>query len=148
MGEPRMLIDGKLSDAASGATFENVNPATEEVIGYAADGGPEDMDRAIAAARRAFDESDWSTCRELRIECLKQLQAALRDEKEALRRQTVAEGGCPVQLTYGPQGDWVIDDIGWSIENLERYSFERDLGVHRLFGLASRRVTESRLDYP
>jgi aldehyde dehydrogenase (NAD+) len=134
-----MLIDGELSHAASGATFENVDPATEEVIGHAADGGPEDMQRAIAAARRAFDESDWSTDRELRIECLKQLRAGLRDEKESLRQQTVAEGGCPLQLTYGPQGDSVIDDIGWSIENLERYSFERDLGVHRFFGMASRR---------
>jgi aldehyde dehydrogenase (NAD+) len=135
-----MFIDGELSHAASGATFENVNPATEEVIGHAADGGPEDMERAIAAARRAFDESDWSTCRELRIECLKQLRAALQGEKESLRQQTVAEGGCPLQLTYGPQGDSVIDDIEWSIENLERYSFERDLGVHRFFGLASRRM--------
>ena len=103
-----MLIDGELVDAASGATFENVNPATEEVIGHTADGGPEDMERAIAAARRAFDESEWSMHRDLRIECLRQLRAALLDEKEALRQQTVAEGGCPLQLTYGPQGDSVI----------------------------------------
>jgi aldehyde dehydrogenase (NAD+) len=135
-----MFIDGELVDAASGATFENVNPATEEVIGHTADGGPEDMERAIAAARRAFDESEWPTRRELRIECLRQLRAALLDEKEALRQQTVAEGGCPLQLTYGPQGDTVIDGIEWSIENLESYSFERDLGVHRFFGIASRRM--------
>jgi aldehyde dehydrogenase (NAD+) len=135
-----MFIEGELADAASGETFENVNPATEEVIGYTADGGPEDMERAVTAARRAFDESDWSTCRELRIECLQQLRAALQDEKELLRQQTVAEGGCPLQLTYGPQGDSAIDDLEWSIENLERYSFERDLGVHRFFGIASRRV--------
>jgi aldehyde dehydrogenase (NAD+) len=57
-----------------------------------------------------------------------------------LRQQTVAEGGCPLQLTYGPQGDSVIDDIEWSIEHLEHYSFERDLGVHRFFGIASRRM--------
>jgi aldehyde dehydrogenase (NAD+) len=114
-----MFIDGKLADAACGATFENVNPATEEVIGHTADGGPEEMERAIAAARRAFDESEWSTHRELRIECLRQLRAALLDEKELLRQQTVAEGGCPLQLTYGPQGDAVIDGIERSIENLE-----------------------------
>jgi aldehyde dehydrogenase (NAD+) len=46
-----MFIDGGLVDAASGATFENVNPATEEVIGHTADGGPEDRERAIAGAR-------------------------------------------------------------------------------------------------
>ena len=59
--EPRMLIDGKLVDAASGKTYDNINPATEEVAGQVADGGPEDMERAIDAARRAFDETDWST---------------------------------------------------------------------------------------
>ena len=36
-GEPRMFIDGELVDAASGATFENVNPASEEVIGHTAE---------------------------------------------------------------------------------------------------------------
>ena len=64
--EPRMLIDGKLVEAAGGATYDNINPATEEVIGPVADASAADMDRAIAAARRAFDESDWATDRAFR----------------------------------------------------------------------------------
>ena len=59
--EQRMLIDGKLVDADSGKTFDNVNPATEEVIGQVADASTAEMQRAIDAARRAFDETDWST---------------------------------------------------------------------------------------
>ena len=59
--EERLLIGGKLVDASDGGTFENVNPATEEVLGVVADGTAADMDAAIAAARRAFDETDWST---------------------------------------------------------------------------------------
>ena len=55
--ERRMLIDGKLVEAASGKTFANVNPATEEVIGEVTDATAADMHRAIDAARRAFDES-------------------------------------------------------------------------------------------
>jgi len=55
-----MLIDGKLSDASGGATYDNINPATESVIGPVADADESDMDRAIAAARRAFDETTWS----------------------------------------------------------------------------------------
>ena len=43
------LIDGKLVPAASGATFATVNPATEEVLGLAADGGAADLDRAVDA---------------------------------------------------------------------------------------------------
>ena len=58
--EPRMMIDGKLVDGESG-TFNNINPATEEVLGEVADASKADMHRAIDAARRAFDETDWST---------------------------------------------------------------------------------------
>ena len=61
----RMLIDGKLVDGESG-TFTNVNPATEEVFGEVADASRGDMHRAIDAARRAFDETDWSTDRAFR----------------------------------------------------------------------------------
>jgi aldehyde dehydrogenase (NAD+) len=54
-GERRMLIDGELTGATGGVTFDVINPATEEVAGVAADGRPADFDRAVAAARRAFD---------------------------------------------------------------------------------------------
>ena len=57
-GEVRMLIDGKLVEAASGKRFNNINPATEEVLGQVADADIADMRRAIASSRRAFDETD------------------------------------------------------------------------------------------
>ena len=59
--ETRMCTDGELIAAESGKTFDNVNPATEEVLGQVADASPAEMQRAITAARRAFDETDWST---------------------------------------------------------------------------------------
>ena len=71
IGEPRLLIDGELTEATSGARFDNVNPATEEVLGGTADASVDDMRRAIGAARRAFDETDWSTNRALRKRCLR-----------------------------------------------------------------------------
>ena len=77
-GEHRMLIDGKLVEAKSGKVFDNINPATEEILGQVADAGHYDVDEAIAAARRAFDETAWSTDKELRKHCLLQLQAALK----------------------------------------------------------------------
>jgi len=103
--ETRMLIDGQLVGASSGKTFANVNPATEAVLGHVADGSAEDMRRAIDAARRAFDETDWSTNRAFRKRCLQQLQQALEAEKEELREQLILEVGCPRMLTYGPQLD-------------------------------------------
>jgi aldehyde dehydrogenase (NAD+) len=60
-GEQRMLIGGELVFADSGRTFDNVNPATEEVLGAVADGSASEMHRAIGAARRAFDDTDWAT---------------------------------------------------------------------------------------
>lgn len=56
----RMLIDGKWVEAASGKTFESINPSTGEVLARVAEGDAEDIDRAVAAARRAFN-GPWST---------------------------------------------------------------------------------------
>src|SRR5262249_9552203 len=60
IAEWRMLIDGELAASSSGAVFPNINPATEEVIGVTADGTADDFYRAIAAARRTFDTTDWA----------------------------------------------------------------------------------------
>ena len=59
--EYRLLIGGEFVPAASGGTFETFNPATNEVIGRVARAGLEDVDRAVAAARRAFDSGPWRT---------------------------------------------------------------------------------------
>jgi acyl-CoA reductase-like NAD-dependent aldehyde dehydrogenase len=56
----KLLIDGELVDAAGGETFETVSPATNEVVGRVAKAGPEDVNRAVAAARRVFDDGRWS----------------------------------------------------------------------------------------
>src|ERR1700736_532017 len=57
----RLLIDGEWVEAASGKTFETLNPATEESLGSVAHGATEDIQLAVAAARRCFDDerSDW-----------------------------------------------------------------------------------------
>ncbi|HET7419490.1 MAG TPA: aldehyde dehydrogenase family protein [Candidatus Dormibacteraeota bacterium] len=55
----RLLIGGKWVDAASGKTFESLDPATGDVVARVAEAGAEDVDRAVAAARRSFDRGDW-----------------------------------------------------------------------------------------
>ncbi|MEA3211904.1 MAG: aldehyde dehydrogenase [Chthoniobacter sp.] len=57
--QTKMLIDGEWVEAVSGRTFETINPATGEVITRVVEGGKEDVDRAVAAARRAFDSGPW-----------------------------------------------------------------------------------------
>ena len=53
------VIDGQEVESTDGATFDVWNPWTQEVFAQAAEGGPADADRAVASARRAFDEGTW-----------------------------------------------------------------------------------------
>ena len=139
-GEIRMLIDGELVEAASGKRFENINPATEEVLGEVADASAEDMRRAIAAARRAFEETDWSTNRALRKRCLEQLQAALESEREELREELVAEVGTPRMLTYAAQLDWPLEDaLLYPAQMIDTFEWERSLAKSEKMGMVSRR---------
>lgn len=55
----QLLIAGKAVDAASGETFTAYNPATNQAVAQVAKAGKEDVDRAVAAARKAFDEGPW-----------------------------------------------------------------------------------------
>src|SRR5690242_1387214 len=138
--ESRMLIDGKLVEAEGGKTYDNVNPATEAVIGPVADASVADMERAITAARRAFDETDWATNRSFRKACLLQLKDALDKHKEELRPQIVAEVGTPIGLTYAIQQDTCVEDMEWDIDQIDRYAWETELGTHEFFGMNSNRL--------
>jgi aldehyde dehydrogenase (NAD+) len=126
--EAKMMIDGELVDGAAG-TFTNINPATEEVIGEVADASKDDMHRAIDAARRAFDETDWSTSHSFRQKCLLQLQDAIESEQEELREELILEVGCPRAITYGPQLDAPLaDGLRYPARLIDEYPWETSLG--------------------
>lgn len=126
--EPKMMIDGELVDGRAG-TFTNINPATEEPLGEVADASKEDMHRAIDAARRAFDETDWPTNRELRKRCLLQLHEAIEAEKEELREELILEVGAPRAITYGPQLDAPLaEGLRYPAKLIDEYAWETDLG--------------------
>ena len=134
-GEVRLLIDGELTEAESGKRFDNINPATEAVLGQVADASAADMGKAIAAARRAFDETDWSTNRVFRRRCLEQLQAAIESEREEYRAELVAEVGTPIILTYGPQLDAPLEDgLLWPAQFIDTFEWERKLPDGHAFG--------------
>ena len=54
-----LFIDGEFVSPADGRTFKTVDPSTEEVLAEVSEAGPKDVDRAVAAARRAYDDT-WS----------------------------------------------------------------------------------------
>lgn len=135
-GEERLLIDGELTGAAGGATFEVINPATEEIAGIAADGTPADFDRSIAAARRAFDSNagGWRDDVEFRARCVTQLREGLIRAQERLRRILVTEIGTPIAMTYGIQLAFPIEEAGYWPDVARNFTFLRDGGTHRGLG--------------
>jgi aldehyde dehydrogenase (NAD+) len=139
--EARLYIDGRLRESSTGRTADNINPATEEVLGVTTDAGAEDMDEAIAAARRAFDTTDWSTNREFRQHCLLQLHNALQDEKEDMRAELIAEAGAPVAMTYIAQLDWPLADaVRWPAEFISQFIWERQLDQDAKLGVPYNRA--------
>ena len=139
-GEARNLIDGELVAASHGKTFDNINPATEEVIGQTADGTREDMERAVAAARRAFDETDWATDHGFRKRCLEQLNAALKEAREELRQIVVAEAGSPILLTYQVQVDNYIDAMPYWSDLASSFEYESRMSNVDFMGQSQGRV--------
>ena len=138
-GVSPLLIDGKLTSGSQG-TFPTINPATEEVLGVAADADAEDMGRAIEAARRAFDDTDWSRNTELRVRCIRQLRDAMREHVEELREITIAEVGAPRMLTAAAQLEGPVGDLSFAADTAESYQWNSDLGEASPMGIPTRRT--------
>ena len=86
----RMLINGEL--VATAGSYPSINPATEEVFGHAPEATVADAEAAIAAARKAFDDTDWATNVELRVRCMDQFHQALVEHRDELAALTIARG--------------------------------------------------------
>jgi len=115
MEEPRMLIDGEWVDAQGGETFEVINPATSEVIAHVPKGAPEDAQKALEAADRAFKE--WSILPPIkRGTILRQAAQLARERREELGRVLTIEQGKPLKEAIG--------EINASAEALEYFAEE------------------------
>jgi aldehyde dehydrogenase (NAD+) len=95
---------------------------------------------AIDAARRTFDETDWSTNVELRVRCLRQLQQAMRDHSDELRELTISEVGAPRMLTAGAHLDGPIEDLSFAADTAESYQWTTDLGHATPQGIPTNRT--------
>jgi len=122
--EARLFIDGELRDAQGGCTYEVIGPWTGQPVGKAADASAADVEAAIAAARRAFDETDWSTNRERRVALLLRLQELMianRDKLALLARHEAGAalgnvGRAQVDLALAGYADLmrVFPEVQWS----------------------------------
>jgi aldehyde dehydrogenase (NAD+) len=94
MREFSLFIDGQSRGAASGATFDSIDPATEEPWARVAAAGPEDVDAAVAAARKSYDDRRWrKRSAAERAEVLAKISALIMERGEELVELEVADGG-------------------------------------------------------
>jgi aldehyde dehydrogenase (NAD+) len=90
----RMLIDGEKVDAADGATFDSINPATGKVWSRIPEATADDVDRAVRAAQRAGTEGPWARMTPTqRGHCLRRLADLLVERSEALGRTETIDTG-------------------------------------------------------
>jgi acyl-CoA reductase-like NAD-dependent aldehyde dehydrogenase len=98
-----MLIGGEHADAADGGWFDVTNPATDTLVARAPLGGKADVDRAVAAARRAFEDprgwSSWSATK--RGRALARWAAGVRDHLDELAMLETRNGGKPISGSKG-----------------------------------------------
>ena len=140
LNQHAMLLDGELTGAADSSEYDNINPATEDVAGRAPDAGAADVERAIGAARRAFDRTDWAADVGLRQRCLEQLQAGLRKSVNEIRPLLTTESGMPLGLAHAIGVGGPIETLGYWPDLIGSYEFERTLGPKQIMGTQARRV--------
>ena len=111
-----MLINGKWVDSASGKTFSTYNPATGEVLANVAAGDHEDIDRAVKAARAAFETGKWSkTSPAARARMMWKLADLLEQHLEEFAQLESLDNGKPLAVAR-------VADVPLAVENLRYYA--------------------------
>jgi len=138
--ESRLYIDGRLRRAAGDKTYDNINPWTGEPAGKAADASPADVDEAIAAARRAFDTTDWSTNHARRFELLRTLHTLCAANMSRLVETARNETGSTITIASRVQIGMAL--AGWTdlMDVYPQVRWQDDRGRKGPEGAASQRL--------
>jgi aldehyde dehydrogenase (NAD+) len=124
----QFYIDGEWVDPAEPRTLDVVSPATEQVYGRISLGSAADVDKAVAAARRAFDSYSQTT-REERLDLLRAILAEFKNRHNDVAEAIMDEMGAPWNLARGAQAHSGSQHIKAAIKALESYDFEEHLGT-------------------
>ncbi|MBV8368578.1 MAG: aldehyde dehydrogenase [Candidatus Eremiobacteraeota bacterium] len=123
----QLWIDGAYADAADGATYEDVDPASGEAFARIARGGAADVARAVGAARRAFDDGPWPrTTAAERAKVLRTLAALLLEHREELARLESRDAGKPFRETADRDVPRAADNCAFfasAVEQREQSAF-------------------------
>src|SRR5436309_11197639 len=123
----KLYIGGEWVEPATDKTIHVVNPATEEVIGRTPEGSPADVDRAVAAARDAFDT--WSvTPLQVRSDTCAGIAAKLAERSDELAALIATELGMPLALSKMVQAGLPAMDFGSMADQIEKVVWEEQVG--------------------
>jgi aldehyde dehydrogenase (NAD+) len=125
----RLYIDGQWTEATGGATYGVINPATEETFAHAPNATRADLERAVAAARRAFDEGPWTrTTPKDRAKVLRRLIDGLEKRKEEIRQLLITM--CAAEwVTHPIELDMPFDLLRTYADLAATFEFEQMLPV-------------------
>ncbi len=127
----KFYIDGVWVDPASDRSLDVINPATEEVVSTISLGSSVDVDKAVEAARRAF-ETFSKTSRDERIALLGKIVEAYKARLDQMATVISAEMGAPAWLAKRAQAPTGLGHFANVIEILKTYEFEHDIGTTRV----------------
>ncbi|HET7087147.1 MAG TPA: 5-carboxymethyl-2-hydroxymuconate semialdehyde dehydrogenase [Anaerolineae bacterium] len=100
--EIRHFINNEFVHSVAEGTFETLNPATNRPIGVVADGQPEDVDRAVKAARKAFDDGPWPKMNaEARSKKLRKIADLIEKYADEIAEREIADCGVPIRQIRG-----------------------------------------------
>jgi aldehyde dehydrogenase (NAD+) len=141
-GENRLYINGELCEPKSGKYYYNINPATGEVIGNVADSNIDDAKLALTSARTAFDSTDWGTNHVARLAHLRKFETAIKANLDHLKEAAIAEAGSTRHNAQGPQAEGPVNMIEWTLDYLEHFQWDRDIGNYTSveLGMTSKRI--------
>ncbi|KPF91838.1 aldehyde dehydrogenase [Novosphingobium sp. AAP83] len=125
----QFYIDRKWVDPVTPATADVINPATEDVSGTISLGSVADVDKAVAAARKAFGVWSQSSVAE-RLELLRGIQAEYANRMQEMGEAVTEEMGAPIALGCGFQAGLGAGHLQTAIEVLENFKFEEQKGAH------------------
>jgi acyl-CoA reductase-like NAD-dependent aldehyde dehydrogenase len=99
---PKLMIDGRATDADSGKTFEAIDPSTGKAVAEVPRGGPADIDEAVAAARRAFEDKRWRGLKPGKQgEILAKIADLIKRNLNELAQLESLDAGKPIKLASG-----------------------------------------------
>ncbi|ATY33511.1 aldehyde dehydrogenase family protein [Sphingomonas psychrotolerans] len=124
---PQHYIDGHWVDSLGGRKLEVINPATERPASEIVLGTAEDVDAAVAAARRAF-ESFSQASKEERIALLERVMAEYQKRVPEIAEAIATEMGCPISVAMTAQAGSGMGHLGHALKALREYGFQEKIG--------------------